>query len=89
MILSVFLVIALGHTGKALVIINVDIGPCMMDSQLRMTLQWLSASEAEVAKLHFHGDAPKEFVIVSNKSAPYKLQFQSLSCVNHILYSNN
>ncbi|KAJ6661671.1 hypothetical protein lerEdw1_013193 [Lerista edwardsae] len=57
----------LGHTGKALVIINVDIGACMMDSQLRMTLQWLSASEAEVAELHFHGDAAKEFVILSKK----------------------
>lgn len=46
----------------------------MMDSQLRMTLQWLSASEVEVAELHFHGDAPKEFVIVSSKNSPYKLQ---------------
>ncbi|XP_066475879.1 A-kinase anchor protein 11 isoform X2 [Tiliqua scincoides] len=54
-------------TGKALVIINVDIGPYMMDSQLRMTLQWLCASEAEVAELHFHGDDPKEFVILSKK----------------------
>lgn len=57
----------LGHTRKALAIINVDIGPCMMDSQLRMTLQWLSASEVEVAELHFHGDAPKEFVILSKR----------------------
>ncbi|XP_007425894.1 A-kinase anchor protein 11 isoform X1 [Python bivittatus] len=50
---------------KALVIVNVDIGPCMVDSQLRMTLQWLSASEADVAELRFHDDTPVEFVLLS------------------------
>ncbi|XP_063160635.1 A-kinase anchor protein 11 [Candoia aspera] len=50
---------------KALVIVNVDIGPCMVDSQLRMTLQWLSASEADVTELRFHDDAPVEFVLLS------------------------
>ncbi|XP_053253239.1 A-kinase anchor protein 11 isoform X4 [Podarcis raffonei] len=57
----------LGNIGKALVIINVDIGPCLVDSQLRMALQWLTASEAEVAELHFHDGVPKEFVLLSKK----------------------
>ncbi|XP_062982038.1 A-kinase anchor protein 11 isoform X2 [Elgaria multicarinata webbii] len=57
----------LASTGKALVIVNVDIGPCMVDSQLRTTLQWLTASEAEVAELHFHDGAPKEFLLLSKK----------------------
>ncbi|XP_053162438.1 A-kinase anchor protein 11 isoform X2 [Hemicordylus capensis] len=57
----------LRHTGKALLIVNVDIGPCMVDSQLRTALQWLSASEAEVAELHFYDDSPNEFVLLSNK----------------------
>ncbi|XP_026561126.1 A-kinase anchor protein 11 isoform X2 [Pseudonaja textilis] len=50
---------------KALVLVNVDVGPCMVDPQLRMTLQWLSASEADVPELRFHEDAPREFVLLS------------------------
>ncbi|XP_070607489.1 A-kinase anchor protein 11 isoform X2 [Erythrolamprus reginae] len=50
---------------RALVIVNVDVGPCMVDPQLRMTLQWLSASEAEVPELRFHEDTPGELVLLS------------------------
>ncbi|KAM3837243.1 A-kinase anchor protein 11 isoform 2-T4 [Vipera latastei] len=50
---------------QALVIVNVDVGPCTVDPQLRMTLQWLSASEADVAELRFHDDTPGEFVLLS------------------------
>ena len=56
----------LGSTKRTLVIINLDVGPQMIDSQLRMALQWLIASEIDVAELHFHNDVPKEFVLVSN-----------------------
>uniref|UniRef100_A0A8C6YA27 Uncharacterized protein n=1 Tax=Naja naja TaxID=35670 RepID=A0A8C6YA27_NAJNA len=52
---------------KALVLVNVDVGPCMVDPQLRMMLQWLSASEADVPELRFHEDAPGEFILVSSK----------------------
>ncbi|XP_042313543.1 A-kinase anchor protein 11 isoform X2 [Sceloporus undulatus] len=54
-----------GSTEKTLVIINVDIGPHILDSQLRMTLQWLSASETEVTELHFHDDVPEDFILIS------------------------
>ncbi|XP_054830193.1 A-kinase anchor protein 11 isoform X2 [Eublepharis macularius] len=57
----------LGCKEKSLVIINVDMQPCLVDSQLRMTLQWLSASEADVAELHFHDAVPKEFVLLSKR----------------------
>ncbi|XP_013908379.1 PREDICTED: A-kinase anchor protein 11 [Thamnophis sirtalis] len=50
---------------KALVIVNVDVGPCAVDPQLRMTLQWLSASEADVPELRFHEDTPGEFLLLS------------------------
>nr|XP_056717850.1 A-kinase anchor protein 11 [Euleptes europaea] len=60
-------ILGLGCKGKSLVIINVDLEPCLVDSQLRMTLQWLSASEAEVAELYFHDDVPKEFVLLSKR----------------------
>ncbi|XP_044304139.1 A-kinase anchor protein 11 isoform X3 [Varanus komodoensis] len=53
--------------GKALTVANVDIGPCVVDSQLRMTLQWLTASEAEVSELHFRDSAPKDFVPLSKQ----------------------
>ncbi|XP_077200184.1 A-kinase anchor protein 11 isoform X2 [Paroedura picta] len=55
----------LGCKGKSLVIINVDLEPYLVDSQLRMTLQWLSASQAGVAELHFHDAVPKEFILLS------------------------
>ncbi|KAJ7324541.1 hypothetical protein JRQ81_017561 [Phrynocephalus forsythii] len=57
----------LGSAKRTLVIINLDIGSHMMESQLRMALQWLIASETDVAELHFHNDAPKEFVILSKR----------------------
>uniref|UniRef100_A0A8C3RKG6 A-kinase anchor protein 11 n=1 Tax=Chelydra serpentina TaxID=8475 RepID=A0A8C3RKG6_CHESE len=37
--------------GKALLIVNVDMEPHMVDPQLRTTLQWLAASETEVSEL--------------------------------------
>jgi A-kinase anchor protein 11 len=39
--------------------------PCTVDPQLRIILQWLVASEAEVAELYFHDSAKKEFMLVS------------------------
>lgn len=39
--------------------------PCAVDPQLRMVLQWLVASEADVAELSFHDSAKKEFIRVS------------------------
>lgn len=50
-------------------IVNVDLEPCLVDAQLRMALQWLSASQAEVVELHFHDAVPKEFALVSTRSA--------------------
>ncbi|XP_048349075.1 A-kinase anchor protein 11 isoform X2 [Sphaerodactylus townsendi] len=60
-------ILGLECKGKSLVIINVDLEPCLVDLQLRRTLQWLSASEAEVAELRFHDAAPKEFVLLSKR----------------------
>nr|XP_060625228.1 A-kinase anchor protein 11 isoform X2 [Anolis sagrei ordinatus] len=57
----------LGSTENALVIVNVDVGPHVVDSQLRMTLQWLSASETEVTELHFQDDVPEDFILLSKK----------------------
>ncbi|XP_060089559.1 A-kinase anchor protein 11 [Heteronotia binoei] len=60
-------ILVLGRKEKSLVILNVDLEPCLVDSQLRMTLQWLSASQAEVAELRFHDAVPKEFVLLSKR----------------------
>ena len=51
--------------GKTLLITNIDMEPCTVDPQLRIILQWLIASEAEVAELYFHDSAKKEFMQVS------------------------
>uniref|UniRef100_A0A674I1G8 A-kinase anchoring protein 11 n=1 Tax=Terrapene triunguis TaxID=2587831 RepID=A0A674I1G8_9SAUR len=53
--------------GKALLIVNVDMEPHMVDPQLRTTLQWLAASETEVSELRFHDTATKEFILLSKR----------------------
>ncbi|XP_077014464.1 A-kinase anchor protein 11 isoform X4 [Tamandua tetradactyla] len=57
----------LGQDGKTLLITNIDMEPCTVDPQLRMILQWLVASEAEVAELHFHDSEKKEFIQLSKR----------------------
>uniref|UniRef100_A0A8C2UMB8 A-kinase anchoring protein 11 n=2 Tax=Chinchilla lanigera TaxID=34839 RepID=A0A8C2UMB8_CHILA len=52
---------------KTLLITNIDMEPCIIDPQLRIILQWLIASEAEVAELHFHDSAKKEFILLSKR----------------------
>ncbi|KAB0343131.1 hypothetical protein FD754_020057 [Muntiacus muntjak] len=55
----------LEQDGKTLLITNIDMEPCTVDPQLRIILQWLVASEAEVAELYFHDSAKKEFIQLS------------------------
>lgn len=57
--------LGLERDGQTLLITNVDTEPCAVDPQLRVILQWLVASEAEVAELSFHDSAKKEFTGVS------------------------
>nr|KAF6367469.1 A-kinase anchoring protein 11 [Myotis myotis] len=57
----------LGQDEKTLLITNIDMEPCTVDPQLRIILQWLVASEAEVAELSFHDSAKKEFIQLSKQ----------------------
>lgn len=57
----------LGQDGKTLLITNIDMEPSTVDPQLRIILQWLVASEAEVAELFFHDSAKKEFIQLSKQ----------------------
>ncbi|XP_012610906.3 A-kinase anchor protein 11 isoform X2 [Microcebus murinus] len=57
----------LRQDGKTLLITNIDMEPCTVDPQLRIILQWLVASEAEVAELYFHDPAKKEFILLSKQ----------------------
>ncbi|XP_047408364.1 A-kinase anchor protein 11 isoform X1 [Sciurus carolinensis] len=57
----------LEQDGKFLLITNIDMEPCTVDPQLRIILQWLVASEAEVAELYFHDSSKKEFVLLSKR----------------------
>ncbi|KAM5311867.1 A-kinase anchor protein 11 isoform 2-T2 [Glossophaga mutica] len=57
----------LGQDGKTLLITNIDLEPCTIDPQLRIILQWLVASEAEVTELSFHDSAKKEFIQLSKR----------------------
>ncbi|XP_017198984.3 A-kinase anchor protein 11 isoform X3 [Oryctolagus cuniculus] len=57
----------LGQEGKTLLITNVDMEPCTIDPQLRIVLQWLVASEAEVTELYFHDSEKKEFIQLSKR----------------------
>nr|XP_012610906.2 A-kinase anchor protein 11 isoform X2 [Microcebus murinus] len=57
----------LKQDGKTLLITNIDMEPCTVDPQLRIILQWLVASEAEVAELYFHDPAKKEFILLSKQ----------------------
>ncbi|KAG3292980.1 A-kinase anchoring protein 11, transcript variant X7 [Ictidomys tridecemlineatus] len=57
----------LEQDGKILLITNIDMEPCTVDPQLRIILQWLVASEAEVAELYYHDSSKKEFVLLSKR----------------------
>lgn len=57
----------MGQEGKTLLITNVDMEPCTIDPQLRIVLQWLVASEAEVTELYFHDSEKKEFIQLSKR----------------------
>ncbi|XP_027729346.1 A-kinase anchor protein 11 isoform X2 [Vombatus ursinus] len=57
----------LEKVGKKLLIVNIDMASCDVDSQLRLALQWLAASEAEVEQLYFHDSAKKEFMLLSKR----------------------
>ncbi|XP_033090024.1 A-kinase anchor protein 11 isoform X2 [Trachypithecus francoisi] len=57
----------LRQDGKTLLITNIDMEPRTVDPQLRIILQWLIASEAEVAELYFHDSANKEFMLLSKQ----------------------
>lgn len=59
------LLLDLQQNGKTLLIMNIDMEPGAVDPQLRIILQWLIASEAEVAELYFQDSAKKEFILVS------------------------
>ncbi|KAL1780546.1 A-kinase anchor protein 11 isoform X1 [Sigmodon hispidus] len=54
----------LQQNGKTLLIMNIDMEPGAVDPQLRIILQWLVASEAEVEELYFHDSSKKEFISV-------------------------
>ncbi|CAM4412597.1 A-kinase anchor protein 11 isoform X3 [Lepidochelys kempii] len=56
-----------GQVGRALLIVNVDMEPHMVDPQLRTTLQWLAASETEVSELCFHDAVTKEFILLTKR----------------------
>ncbi|XP_010635388.1 A-kinase anchor protein 11 isoform X1 [Fukomys damarensis] len=55
----------LEQDGKTLLITNIDMEPCTVDPQLRIILQWLISSEAEVAELYFHDSSKKDFILLS------------------------
>ncbi|MEJ1280532.1 A kinase (PRKA) anchor protein 11 [Cricetulus griseus] len=55
----------LRQNGKTLLIVNIDLEPGAVDPQLRVLLQWLVASEAEVEELYFQDSSKKEFILVS------------------------
>ncbi|XP_051839827.1 A-kinase anchor protein 11 isoform X1 [Antechinus flavipes] len=57
----------LEEIGKKLLIVNIDMAPCVVDPQLRLALQWLAASEADVEQLYFHDSAKKEFMLLSKR----------------------
>ncbi|XP_051016564.1 A-kinase anchor protein 11 [Acomys russatus] len=60
----------LQQNGKTLRIMNIDMEPGAVDPQLRVILQWLIASEAEVAELYFQDFAKTEFFILVSTSLP-------------------
>ncbi|KAM4859906.1 A-kinase anchor protein 11 isoform 2-T4 [Thomomys bottae] len=57
----------LEQSRKTLLITNIDMEPFTVDPQLRIILQWLVASEAEVAELCVHDAAKKEFIRLSKQ----------------------
>ncbi|XP_075806018.1 A-kinase anchor protein 11 isoform X3 [Microtus pennsylvanicus] len=57
----------LQQNGKTMLIMNIDMEPGAVDPQLRIILQWLVASEAEVEELYFHDSSKKEFILLSKQ----------------------
>ncbi|KAL6048827.1 hypothetical protein STEG23_032397 [Scotinomys teguina] len=57
----------LQQNGRTLLITNIDMELGAVDPQLRIILQWLVASEADVAELYFHDSSKKEFVLLSKQ----------------------
>ncbi|XP_052588633.1 A-kinase anchor protein 11 isoform X2 [Peromyscus californicus insignis] len=57
----------LQQNGRTLLITNIDMELGAVDPQLRIILQWLIASEADVAELYFHDSSKKEFVLLSKQ----------------------
>ncbi|EGW09123.1 A-kinase anchor protein 11 isoform X2 [Cricetulus griseus] len=57
----------LRQNGKTLLIVNIDLEPGAVDPQLRVLLQWLVASEAEVEELYFQDSSKKEFILLSKQ----------------------
>ncbi|XP_018102799.1 A-kinase anchor protein 11 isoform X2 [Xenopus laevis] len=57
------------HLCKTLLIRNVDMGPYIIESQLRTTLQWIVASEVGVSELYFVEGDKRELLAVSRRLA--------------------
>ncbi|XP_038165801.1 A-kinase anchor protein 11 isoform X3 [Arvicola amphibius] len=57
----------LQQNGKTMLIMNIDMEPGAVDPQLRIILQWLVASEADVEELYFHDSSKKEFILLSKQ----------------------
>uniref|UniRef100_A0A674J5X3 A-kinase anchoring protein 11 n=1 Tax=Terrapene triunguis TaxID=2587831 RepID=A0A674J5X3_9SAUR len=71
--------------GKALLIVNVDMEPHMVDPQLRTTLQWLAASETEVSELQNESLFVSEYSIYRIlSSAQLTIYFNDLFHLNLI-----
>ncbi|KAM4699964.1 A-kinase anchor protein 11 isoform 2-T2 [Discoglossus pictus] len=58
---------AMGQHCKILLIRNIDVGPCRIDSQLRTTLQWIVASECDISELYFPETTRKELLALSRR----------------------
>uniref|UniRef100_A0A8C5PZ39 A-kinase anchoring protein 11 n=1 Tax=Leptobrachium leishanense TaxID=445787 RepID=A0A8C5PZ39_9ANUR len=56
-----------GQHCKLLLIRNIEVGPCSIESQLRMVLQWIVASESDISELYFPETSKKELFAVSRK----------------------
>ncbi|XP_069061526.1 A-kinase anchor protein 11 isoform X2 [Pleurodeles waltl] len=56
-----------GHSGRMLLIKNIDIESSTVDPQLRIALQWAVASECAVSELRFQDSIKREFVTLSKR----------------------
>ncbi|KAM8975184.1 A-kinase anchor protein 11 isoform 2-T2 [Pelodytes ibericus] len=57
----------IGQHCKLLLVRNIDVGHCTVESQLRMVLQWIVASESDISELYFPETAKKELIALSRK----------------------